>query len=273
MPALRDDAVAAHGRTDLYAPQRYLVVGTDDAERIRALHRDERLFRHDQRRLALVLATDADASALPGAEQAVAVGKERLQLDGAGARIDLAIGGHDEAAMREQAPVGEHKLDAGIEALGDLVRVELRELLLRPGEVAAVEALQALREAHVVELAHREVHADRVDLRDRGEERRAVLADQISDTDEREARDAGVGRLDLGVREVQLGLLERGLGGGDLPGGVGVGGDRVVELLLRDDALRRQVLVALERGVRVGPCGRSARDRGAWPSFTVEPSL
>ena len=59
--------------------------------------------------------------------------------------------------------VGEHELDARITALGRAARVEAGELLAGPRQVAHLDVPEALRVPHVVDLADREVHADRVE--------------------------------------------------------------------------------------------------------------
>ena len=127
--------------------------------------------------------------------------------------VDLAVGRDDDALVGVDAAVGEHELDAGVGALGRAAGVELRRLLLGPGEVAPLELLEAVGVAHVVDLAQREVHADRVDLRHRREQRRAVLADEVADAHEREPGDAVDGRAELRVRQVERRRRSCGLRG------------------------------------------------------------
>src|SRR5207302_510876 len=97
--ARADDAQrAAHGAY-LDAALLDLVVGPHHREQIAALHLDERFLGHQQRAVARILPAQAHAPVLAGAEQALAVGEERLDLDGAGAGIDLAIASDDDAAV------------------------------------------------------------------------------------------------------------------------------------------------------------------------------
>jgi hypothetical protein len=213
-------------------------------------------------------AADARARVLAGTKEPVGVGDQRLHLDGAGAGVDLPVGRHDDAAMRIDAAVGQDQLDSGIAAFGRASRVELRELLARPGQVARLHVPEALRVAHVVDLTDREVHADRVRLRHRREERRAVLPDEVPDSHEREARDAVEGRPDLRVRQIERRGLQGRLRRRDLRLGVGQAGGRVVEVLLRDHAALEEALIAIEldlvavaRHLRALDGGLGRRDR------------
>ena len=94
----------------------------------------------------------------------------------------------------------------------------------------------------VVDLAHREVDADRIDLRDRGQQRRPVLPDQVADAHRARARRRPTTGERISVYErlssawrscavaglhLVLGVARRGLG--------------VLELLLAHDLGRAQV--------------------------------
>jgi hypothetical protein len=111
----------------------------------------------------------AHAPVLTRPEQTVRVGKQRLELDGAGAGPDLAIGRHDHPAMRVLRAVGQPQGQPGVAGLGAPALVERGELLLRPREIAIAERLEDRSALQVVALAEREPHPDRIELRHRGE--------------------------------------------------------------------------------------------------------
>jgi len=95
--------------------------------------------------------------------------------------------------VRIRAAVGEHDLDAGGRGIarrpGRALLLDPRELAARPREISLLEMRESIGIAHVVELAERKVHPDRIELRHGGEQGRTVLAHEVADADERQPRD------------------------------------------------------------------------------------
>ena len=108
----------------------------------------------------------------------------------------------DDALVRIDAAIGQHELEPGVAVLGVLALLQVSNCFLAQPKSRPSSCLSA-RAPHVVDLAHREVHADGIDLRHGGEQGRAVLPDQVADAHARQPGDAVDRRADLGVREVQ----------------------------------------------------------------------
>ena len=259
--ALEHDAHALRGGTELHLAQLHFVVGAHDRDRVAALHVDQRLLGHGQRGFTLIFALDAHARVLSGPQAAVGVRKQRLELNRTGARVHLAIGGNQQTTVRIDAAIGQNQLQPRIVSRRFLLRVQLGELPFCPVHVAIAQIFQAIREAHVVDLAHRKIDSDRVELRHRGQQRGAVLPDQVADAHERQAGHAGNRRVDLGVRKVQLRLRQGGLRGQHLPVRIGRLRGRVIDHLRRDQTLLRQQLIALQAHLAVRLGGRRAHQR------------
>lgn len=119
--------------------------------------------------------------------------------------------------------------------------------------------LDARREAEVVLLAHREGHADRVELRDRRQRLGAARPHEIAELRLRDADDAVEGRADLRETQIDLRRLDRSLRRLHRRLRAALVLNRVVVLLLADGALldERRVAddvetLALEGGARAG---------------------
>ena len=159
--------------------------------------------------------------------------------------------------MRIGAPVGQQELERLV--VQRTAGLHAGELLAGPGEVATIEALQAIGGLDVVALAHGKVHPDRIHPRDHGEQGGPVLTDQVADPHLGQAGNARDRRADRGVREVQPGLLELGGGGAHLVLGVPGGGLGVLDLLLAHDLRCAELLSPCELGPPVDPRGLGPR--------------
>src|SRR5216684_5403101 len=144
-------------------------------------------------------------------------------------RIDLAIAEHELARMRIDGPAGEDQIERRV-AVGERARRDL--------------AAQAADELQILALADGDVRLDRIDARDRGEQR--GRPDQIAQLSLGDAGDPVGERADLGEPEIELGGLHRrpgrldGRRGGELDLRVGV------ELAAGDGARLRQRDVAID---------------------------
>ena len=146
----------------------------------------------------------ARARTAPGRRTPSGFGHERLQLDRAGARVDLAVHGDDRRrdAGTRCRPTSTSSTPGSPPSARPLRRASAN-CFFAHARSRSSRLLEAIGVPHVVDLAQREVHADRIDLRDRREQRRAVLADEVADAHEREPGDAVDRRANLRVREVQ----------------------------------------------------------------------
>ena len=102
------------------------------------------------------------------------------------------------------------------------------DLRLVRGAPVPLVLLNAIGESQVLALADRERHLDRVELRDRRQERRR--RDEVADLNRRDAGDAVDRRVHSRPAEVQPRGLDRGRGGVDLRLRAARSLDRVVEL-------------------------------------------
>src|SRR5262249_60075896 len=71
-----------------------------------------RALRDDERTLQ-ALGHRADASELPRPQKVVGIVEERLDLDGAGLRLDLPVDGRGLALARKDGAIGEDQLECG----------------------------------------------------------------------------------------------------------------------------------------------------------------
>src|SRR5262249_28736374 len=137
------------------------VVGTHERELREALEILHRALWHHERPLQNVQ-LDANPRVLTRAQQEVGIGKDALYQDRARVRVHLAARRIACAAIRIDGAVGEDQLlRAGREA---------------PGANRFADARRVLQ---ILLLAHREGHADRIDLRDGGERPGVVGTDQV----------------------------------------------------------------------------------------------
>ena len=97
-----------------------------------------------------------------------------------------------------------------------------------------------LGEAQVVGFGDRHAEEDRIDLRDRGEQRALPAADEIARLHLRGADQSVDRRRDARVAQVERRLLHRRLRGFDFRSGRVSRGQRVVELLLADGLFRHE---------------------------------
>ncbi len=96
---------------------------------------------------------------------------------------------------------------------------------------------------------------DRIDLRDRGEQRALAAADEIARLHARDADQPVDRRRDARVAQVERRLLHRGLAGLDLRRFRVLSGARVVQFLLADGLLRHERRVARDVALRLlKPC-------------------
>ena len=159
-----------------------------------------------------------------GAELAGCVVEDRLDADVARRLVDDRIEGGDLAELRLAEGVGD-----------DLDRAALRhrrELLLRDGEVD-------------------ERGADRLERHDR-----RAAGHVLAEVHRADAEDAGEGGVDRLALDRRLDLVDVRVGGLEL-------GHRLVVVLLRDDALLRQTLIALQGETRELELRLGGRELGA----------
>src|SRR5262249_5582846 len=136
---------------------------------------------------------DANPRVLTRAQQEVGIGKDALYQDRARVRVYLAARRIACAAIRIDGAVGEDQLlRAGREA---------------PGANRFADARRVLQ---ILLLAHREGHADRIDLRDGGERPGVVGTDQVADLPDRHAHDPVDRRADLRESELDVRPLDGG---------------------------------------------------------------
>ena len=126
---------------------------------------------------------------------------------------------------------------------------------------AAVAAVAGL--AHLLEFvdADREVDVHLVDLVDGGEQRGIALPDQRAFGDLLLARAPADGRTHGGITQVYARRIHRRPAREPRGGCRAFRGERVVEVCLRNELLRRQRARAFRRGVRVGVVGVCGRER------------
>ena len=105
-----------------------------------------------------------------------------------------------------------------------------------------------IRKLEILSLADRECHLDRINPRDRGEQR--IGLDQIANLGDRNTGNTVDRRLDLRPFQIEFGLLDRGTGGFHCRLVATVRLDRIVELLLADCAFLRQRGIA--RHIKLG---------------------
>ena len=164
--------------------------------------------------------------------------KIALQADRRRRRVDLVVDDLERARAERLRAVALQRLDD-----------ERRPAALRR------------RDARQVVLRQREEHRDRIELRDDDDARRVGGVHDVARVDLAHARDAVDGRLDARVVELQLRVLDLRLvalhGAAQLLDGRAL----VVDLLLRDELLRDDGLVALEVALRAAQLRRVARER------------
>ena len=151
-----------------------LVVRTDDANLIRALHLGHRALRDDAVAFSTVLVSARTRPYWPGRSVCSGFGNVALM------RMVPVLGSisrsaaRNRAASRIYAAVGEHQRQAG---------------RAFPGLAGVARTVDAAGDAQILLLAQREIRLDRIDLRHRREQRRR--ADQIADLGRRDGGDAG----------------------------------------------------------------------------------
>ena len=150
--------------------------------------------------------------------------------DGVGAGVDRQVGEQQLAGQRVLAAVGQDQAHGDV-LVGDTLHLAFADRPLHGGDFAGRLG---------------EVHVDRIDLLDAGQRCRRVLADQRAFGDQRTPRAAVDRRGDRGVAQAQAGLLQFGLGRGNLRQGLARVGLRFGVLAFADGAVLDQVGVALE---------------------------
>src|SRR5262249_36950497 len=133
------------------------------------------------------------ATELAGTQHALRVGELGPDLDRAGLLVDRPIDEDRLTLLWKHAAVGKDQIETG--------RAIARHL-------PAPQAGDPLHQSQVIGLGDGEVHVDRIDGRDRGQQGGIALADQIARVDAELADDAVDGRLDRRVVEVELGLRD-----------------------------------------------------------------
>ena len=155
-----------------------------------------------------------------------------LELDGAGALVDLVVDRHQRAAADPVAPL----------AIEGLHRDGARRALAREHRLEVV-------------LGDREQHRDRLDLGEHHEAARVVGVHHVARVDEPQPGPAGDRGEDAAVGELEADGVDVALVGLDGRRDLRHGGGLGVELLLRDEAALDQGLVALEIEARVAERG------------------
>ena len=174
--------------------------------------------RHQQRRGRSLVASRSRAN-WPGRDGEVRIGDGGAGVDRAAAAVERVVD-EIERAVTVEMPIA-------IQADGDVV--------------GSRRAMMGPPVSEVVRLAHVEIEIDRIERDDRGEQRRRAAAapaaaDQVADRDEVRADASGERRDDAGEFEVELRVLDCGLGGVDgglraaLFGGALIDGLRRTEL-------------------------------------------
>ena len=158
---------------------------------------------------------NANLPVLAGPQEIARVGENGRHLDGPRFDVDLAVGESKGALVGVDAPVGE-----------DEFRSQLFGLLL-----PIASGLDVLLFAHL------DVDLDRVDRRDRRQLFRGPRSDEVSDLRLGKAGDAVHGGSDPGEPQIELGLVDGGLGGEYRRAGRLLRADGVVEVLLADGVL------------------------------------
>ena len=165
----------------------------------------------------------ADVDELVGEEAFVVVGKFGLEAERAGGGIDLVIEGFQEAG-------GE---DGGFVAIPGFDDHRLARLV-------------GFEDGGEIDLGDGERDGNRTRLSDDDDAIGVGLPDEIAGVDPAQTGAAGDGGFDAGVGELQPGVVDLGLIGGD--GALALGDERLldVELLLRDEVLRVEISDTLE---------------------------
>ena len=224
------DDVGAEVGAGLHAPLLDLVLIGDDQRVVAGLVDLQRRLRDHQARLLLALVDDGGHE-LAVDEVALGIGDDGPHDQRIRLLLDLRIGEVPDAGMGIVLSIREPQADIDLD---------------QPAALLAARLADGLEVAH----AHRKQHIDRV-LADDGRQYAACRIDEIADG-EGGAADAAVDRrADVGVIEIELGLLERRLHLHDLAFG---GVDRclvLVDLALRTELALRQVhgAVVLELGI------------------------
>jgi hypothetical protein len=216
--AAQDDRDAGLGAAELDGPPLGGAVGLHNIGEVaaRALH--HRPLRHGGDAPA-VGEHQADVDELSRPQSLVGVREGRLESERAGRDVDLVIDHRDLAARQ---------LDLGIVAQRD------------DGERA-----RRLPLAHLVVdvLRHREIDEDRLDLRDADEAGRLGRLDEVADIDQARAGAAIERRADVGIIEIEPGVGDRRVVGGDRAF------QRAHDRRLLVEALARLITLLAERAV------------------------
>ncbi|CRP05119.1 hypothetical protein PAERUG_E7_London_9_VIM_2_02_13_02588 [Pseudomonas aeruginosa] len=209
---------------------------------------DQRVAR-DGDRLRVHRALQAHLHVAAGQQFAMRIAEQGTHGDGVGAGVDRQVGEQQLAGQRVLAAVGQDQAHGDV-LVGDTLHLAFADRPLHGGDFAGRLG---------------EVHVDRIDLLDAGQRCRRVLADQRAFGDQRTPRAAVDRRGDRGVAQAQAGLLQFGLGRGDLRQGLARVGLRFGVLAFADGAVLDQVGVALElvgrrRVAGLGPGQGAAAD-------------
>ena len=139
----------------------------------------DRLVRH-QHRAAERVHQDARVDELVREQRAVAIDEGRLELDGAGARVDLVVHRHQDAGRQLGAALAVEGVD-------------------RDGPARAL----AGEHRRQVVLGNREDHRDRLHLGEHDEPARIAGVHHVAGIHEAEPGTAGDGGVDAGIRELE----------------------------------------------------------------------
>src|SRR4029453_2601542 len=193
---LVDDVRASLGGAELDDLDRHLVVRSDDANLVASLQLADGPLGNENGALAGVH-SNAHLGVLARTQDVARVGKYPGDLDRAGLHVHLAADEDGFAAVRKRGSVGEDQLKPSLFQVGGAQALLDRPVLGDPGQVFL--------------LARVEVDADGIDLRNRRHDGR--LADEVADLALGGARDAVDRGSDLRPAEIELGFLQRRLGG------------------------------------------------------------